>query len=179
MSVPIHCGDVIVTMEKNKSRLGAISRHWLNTGMYFDLPKGFVQDAEAALHDQPLKKTLHAAVGAKFFRGVSGNFYDLDQLVEVAVPASEMQWYVKEADADAGRYALMAIGRGKLCRENDWFSFKPKLGADMPPLRDFLEVKDVDDSFFDGKAIIRFASTASTDSANKVLSQTPNLFKGK
>lgn len=150
-------GEVIVTLEKKNIRLGYINKQKLHSLHFFGLPKGFAEDANTALENHLSRVNLGSICQSNRFIGASGAEYDLNMVVEAASPKAEMQWYVKEADPEKQIYTLAAIAKGREKRTADWASFLPLLGADeLPDISDFLEVKNVDSSFFDKKAILQF-----------------------
>lgn len=158
MSIPINVGDVLVTTEILRLRLGQVNRNRLEQDILFDCPVGFVEAAKDVLFAYPRLTTLNEVLKDRVLYGANGEVYDLSTEVETSRRGFEMQWYVQDIKDET--YSLIAIGAGRTARIKDWedilkiYKTVP-MGEDAPTLEEYVSVQGVDSSFFEKKAVFR------------------------
>ena len=157
MAIPIAVGDVIITYEICRSKIGCISKDRLMNGMIYELQPGFVDAAQTALAPHPSDMPLFAITQNGTLHGEKQDF-DLNKSVSVAKKDMAMQWFVVEADHEKDRYSLVAIAGGRKARIQDWENIQRYLAADeIPPVSQYLYLRDIDSSFFEKKAVFRLS----------------------
>ena len=167
MIIPIDVGDVIITHEVVRSKLGLISKDRLNSEMIYNLPSGFTKAAEKILQAHADNVPLFAVSEEGKLVDDSGCEYNLHESADFARKGGEMQWYVAEADHENDRYSLVAIGGGRISRIQDWHLIQNILSSDeVPDISEYLVLRGIDSSFFEKKAVFRLASTGTVEPLN-------------
>lgn len=167
MSIPIEAGDVIITHEVIRSKLGQISKQRLDSDMIYNLPYGFTDAAVKALENLPEDVPLFAVSQTGTLQGEAGISYNLHDSADTARKGFQMQWYVAEADNDNDQYSLVAIGSSRSSRIQDWEKAQQFLPSnEIPDVTEYLYLKNVDSTFFEKKAVFRLTSSGIMEPLN-------------
>lgn len=159
-------GDIIMTQEVKRVKLGNVTLSKLNKDFcceekLYGVPNGFLQDAKTVLeacYKETGKSTkrLIEAIGSSEFQSECGQ-YDLNACFYVAanVPMAWKITSVRRGGKNEPIYDLEAIALNRDMRKRDWERYLRLFGTDIvPPLREYLSVKSVDELFF-AKKIVR------------------------